>query len=181
MNEIVKADYQNLVDICKLSFSALKLDDVVFVIDSDSDNEDGEAEQALDIFLLPDTLLPIIAITTNALAYSLFENKFNDEVAFAFDIIKDEFETLCYSRIIKNNKKEMDYIKQCLVTAEVISQTFKPDINRKINVTKIIMNWREFLTTHKDGKVIDYKTIYNKLIDFNLDNTSIKQKRSSRL
>lgn len=179
MNELAKADYQHLVDICKLSFSALKLDDVTFVVDSD--DESGESEQSLDIFLLPDTLLPIITITSNALAYSLFDNKFNNEVAFAFDVVKDEFETLCYSRIAKNNQKEMDYVKQCLITAEVINQTFKPDINRKINVTKIIMNWREFLSTHKDGRVIDHRTIYNNLIDFNLDNAQIKQKRTNRL
>ena len=126
MDELSQSDCKDLIDICNLSFSALDLDDVKFVIDSDGD----EREQSRSVFLLPDTLLPVIVITANALANNLFENKFSNEVVFSFDVIKDEFETLCFSRIVKSDKKEMDYIKKCLITAEVISQTFVPEIGR---------------------------------------------------
>ena len=169
-------DCKNIVDICNISFSSLKLDDVTFVIDG----EDGEIHQKLRLFLLPDTLLPIIAITANALANNLFETKFNDDVVFAYDVVKDEYETLCFARIVKNDKKEMDYIKQCLITTEIISQIFRPDVNRKINLTPLIKNWREFLNVYRDGELVNHKTIYNDLIDFSLNHRDLKIKQKPK-
>lgn len=177
MSDLKEIQNSNIFKVCKVALGAANLLESDFVVYTEDKERKAQSLDINGVLLLPDTMLPVISITANAFAVNLLDSRLNnDDTVFAYDVIKDSSETLCYAKIVKNNEKEKDFVMQCLLTTEVMKQTFIPDENNRIDLTPIIKNWREFLSTYKDNRVIDPREVYQNLIEFNLSQRQMKPK-----
>jgi hypothetical protein len=132
----------------------------------------------IKILLQDDTLLPVIIAITNILGDNLLASR-NYETIHPFDLQKTE-ESLCYVKIVENNKKCAPMTDRILITMETVTSIFVPSFDNKIDLTGLVKTWREVLAPLQNGQTIDINKFHNELIMHNLDYL-IKNNPNSKL
>jgi hypothetical protein len=122
----------------------------------------------IKILLQKDTLLPVIVCLANSLGETFLEANNQYGSIFPFDLEKNE-ESLCYAKIIENNKKYAPLTVQMLLTMEVVKTIFEPSFDNSIDLSNLVVKWREVLSPKQNGQIIDTHTIHNELIASNFN------------
>lgn len=122
----------------------------------------------IKILLQNDTLLPVIVCLVNTLGEMFLDSNNQYGSIFPFDLEKDE-DSLCYVKIIENNKKAAPFTIQALLTMEVVKTIFEPNFDNSIDLTSLVTKWREVLSAKPDGQIIDIHQFHNELIAANIN------------
>lgn len=130
------------------------------------------------LLLQPDILLPVIVTIANYLGESLLDATNQYGAIFPFDIQKSE-DTLCYVKLVENNKKSAPLSVQILLTMEVCDILFKPSFDNVIDLTSLVKNWREHLSELPNDRVVNIKEFHNDLIGHSM-NYIVKNLPSSK-
>lgn len=131
------------------------------------------------LLLQADILLPVIVTIANYLGNSLLDATNQYGAIFPFDLQKSE-DTLCYVRLVENNKKSAPLSIQMLLTMEVCDVLFKPSFDNVIDLTNLVKNWRENLAEVPNDRIININEFHNALIG-NSMNYIVKNIPTSRL
>lgn len=146
--------------ITKLACNAMKIP---------SDNIEIETMPLkIKILLQDDTLLPVIVALSNVFGESLLAANNQFESIHPFDLQKTT-ESLCFVKILENNKKCAPLSTRLLVTMEIVSNIFEPSFDNKIDLTHLVKTWREVLNPIPEGKIINLNEFHNELIMNNLN------------
>lgn len=127
-----------------------------------------ELELKMSLLLQEDILLPVIVTMCNYLGDSLLDAENQYETIFPFDLEKNE-KTLCYVKLVENNKRCAPTVIQMLFAMEVADILFKPNFDNVIDLTNTIKTWREVLSELPDDRIINIKEFHNALIGNNLN------------
>ncbi len=122
-----------------------------------------------NMFLQEDTLIPVIAGLSNIMGEKLFngETKIYDCI-FPIELEKAE-ESLCFVKAVPCNcNNPAPKTIQLLLAMEAIDNIFKPRLDRRIDLTKLIENWRAALQNFKEGEKIDLRKFHKELVVNNL-------------
>lgn len=117
----------------------------------------------MKLLLQSDILLPVIVTMANYLGDSLLDATNQYGAIFPFDLQKSE-DTLCYVKLVENNKKSAPLSIQILLTMEVCDILFKPSFDNVIDLTSLVKNWREHLAEIPNDRVININEFHNNLI-----------------
>lgn len=117
----------------------------------------------MKLLLQSDILLPVIVTMANYLGDSLLDATNQYGAIFPFDLQKSE-DTLCYVKLVENNKKSAPLSIQILLTMEVCDILFKPSFDNVIDLTSLVKNWREHLSEVPNDRIININEFHNNLI-----------------
>lgn len=138
-----------------------------------------ELELKMKLLLQSDILLPVIISMCNYLGDSVLDATNQYGTIFPFDLQKSE-NTLCYVKLVDNNKKSAPTSIQMLLAMEVCDILFKPNFDNVIDLTNVVKNWREALAEIPNDRIIDIKEFHNNLIG-NSINYLIKNLSNNKL
>jgi len=122
----------------------------------------------IKILLQNDTLLPVIVCLTNALGETFLEANNQYGSIFPFDLEKNE-DSLCYVKIVENNKKHAPFSVQTLLMMEVVNNIFAPNFDNSVDLTSLVTRWREVLSSKPNGQILDMYQFHTELIASNIN------------
>lgn len=130
-----------------------------------------QMELKIKILLQDDTLLPVIICLANSMGNTLLEAQRHYETIHPFDLERTE-DSLCFVKMVENNKKCAPLSVRILLTMEAINNIFVPSFDNIIDLTNLVKTWREVLAPVNDGQTINIDTFHAELIAKNLQHLS---------
>ena len=145
-------------------------DDDIYVIDTPLKR---------NMFLQEDTLIPVIAGLSNIMGEKIFGKEIYDCI-FPIELEKAE-ESLCFVKAVPCNcDNAAPRTIQLLLAMEAIDNIFKPRLDKRMDLTSLIENWRAALQNFKEGEKIDLSKFHNELVVNNLLNLTNLNKVSHK-